>query len=79
MKGNKINKIKLGLALLASLSSGATLAAGESGSGVDLSSLTNSIDFGSVLIGIMAVASSIVVLYAGSAGARWILRMVKTA
>ncbi|HBM9133679.1 TPA: hypothetical protein L0223_000737 [Escherichia coli] len=48
-------------------------------SGVDLSQLTNSIDFGSVLTGIMAVAASLVVLYAGIAGVRWILRTVKSA
>ncbi|MEX5486289.1 hypothetical protein IC611_13335 [Proteus mirabilis] len=48
-------------------------------SGVDLSSLTNAVDFGSVLVGIMAVAASIITLYAGFAGVRWILRMVKGA
>lgn len=48
-------------------------------SGVDLSSLTNSVNFGSVLTGIMAVAVSLIALYAGSAGVRWILRMVRGA
>ncbi|EAM9883170.1 hypothetical protein L1G09_000738 [Salmonella enterica] len=52
---------------------------GGSGAGIDLSSLTNSVNFGSVLTGIMAVAGSLIVLYAGSAGVRWILRMVRGA
>lgn len=49
------------------------------GKGVDLTPLTNSVDFGSVLTGIMAVAGSLILLYAGSAGVKWILRMVKSA
>lgn len=52
---------------------------GSGGNGIDLSPLTNSINFGSVLTGIMAVAGSLIVLYAGSAGVRWILRMVRGA
>ncbi|AFH91915.1 TPA: major capsid protein [Providencia stuartii] len=79
MKIFKMNKTKLGLALITFLSSAAAFAAGETNSGADLSSLTNSINFDSVLVGIMAVASSIIVLYAGFAGVRWILRMVKGA
>lgn len=47
--------------------------------GLDLTPLTNSVNFGSVLTGIMAVAGSLIVLYAGSAGVRWILRMVRGA
>lgn len=50
-----------------------------SGSGIDLTPLTNSVNFGPVLTGIMAVAGSLIVLYAGSAGVRWILRMVRGA
>ncbi|MGM1342322.1 major capsid protein [Morganella morganii] len=71
--------IPAALLLLTSVTSGAALAAGESGGGVDLSQLTNAVDFGSVLVGIMAVASAIIALYAGFAGVRWILRMVKGA
>lgn len=56
--------------------SGATFAAS---SGVDLSPLTNSIDFSTVLVAIMAVAASLVTLYAGVAGVRWVLRTVKSA
>jgi len=52
---------------------------GGSGAGIDLSPLTNSVNFESVLTGIMAVAGSLIVLYAGSAGVRWILRMVRSA
>ncbi|HCT2718533.1 TPA: hypothetical protein OTS13_002859, partial [Salmonella enterica] len=48
-------------------------------SGVDLSPLTNSIDFSTVLVAIMAVAASLVTLYAGVAGVRWVLRTVKSA
>ena len=47
--------------------------------GPDLSALTNSIDFSTVLVGIMAVAATIVTLYAGFAGVKWIRRMVKSA
>ncbi|ARA24693.1 hypothetical protein AM438_15655 [Proteus mirabilis] len=74
-----MNKTKLGITLITFLSSGVALASGETSSGVDLSSLTNAVDFGSVLVGIMAVAASIITLYAGFAGVRWILRMVKGA
>ncbi len=60
--------------------SGATFAAEEAASsGVDLSPLTNSIDFSTVLVAIMAVAASLVTLYAGVAGVRWVLRTVKSA
>lgn len=49
------------------------------GKDIDLTQLTNSVNFSSVLTGIMAVAGSLIVLYAGSAGVRWILRMVRGA
>ncbi|ECS0625826.1 hypothetical protein F2089_02135 [Salmonella enterica] len=52
---------------------------GGDAKGIDLTPLTNSVNFGSVLTGIMAVAGSLIVLYAGSAGVRWILRMVRGA
>ncbi|EFB2352615.1 major capsid protein [Escherichia coli] len=72
--------ISLGSLLVAAFSAPSFAAeSGTSSSGVDLSQLTNSIDFGSVLTGIMAVAASLVVLYAGIAGVRWILRTVKSA
>lgn len=53
--------------------------ASSAAKGIDLTPLTNSVNFGSVLTGIMAVAGSLIVLYAGSAGVRWILRMVRGA
>lgn len=53
--------------------------AADSSSSVDLSQLTDSINFDDVLVAIMAVAASIVVLYAGIAGVRWIIRTVKSA
>lgn len=52
---------------------------GGGNAGLDLSPLTNSINFSSVLTGIMAVAGSLILLYAGTAGVKWILRMVKGA
>jgi len=79
MKIFKMNKIKLGLTLITLLSSGATLAAGETSSGMDFSSLTNSIDFSPVSIAILAIAGSLITLYACYAGARFVLRMVKGA
>ena len=45
----------------------------------DLSSLTDSIDLSGVLTAIMAIAASLVTLYAGYVGVRWVLRMVKGA
>ncbi len=46
---------------------------------VDLSSLTSSISFSGVLVALMAVGGSIITLYAGFAGIRWVLRTVKGA
>ncbi|CDL80572.1 hypothetical protein [Xenorhabdus szentirmaii] len=53
-------------------------AVGKAGD-VDLSSLTNSISFSGVLVALMAVAGSIITLYTGFAGIRWVLRTVKGA
>lgn len=79
MKSNTVNKTKLGLMLLMSLPSGVTLAAGENNSALDFTSLTNSVDFTPVLVAVLAIAGSLITFYAGSAGARFILRMVKGA
>ncbi|MEX0447813.1 major capsid protein [Xenorhabdus sp. SGI246] len=46
---------------------------------VDYSQLTNAINFGNVMTGILAVAGALVGIYAGVAGVRWILRMVRGA
>lgn len=56
-----------------------TFAAEGTTTSVDLTQLTDQIDFNDVLVAIMAVAASLVVLYAGIAGVRWILRTVKSA
>ncbi|WP_434084866.1 hypothetical protein, partial [Proteus mirabilis] len=77
MKTFKMNKTKLGITLITFLSSGVALASGETSSGVDLSSLTNAVDFGSVLVGIMAVAASIITLYAGFALMNPLMILVK--
>lgn len=45
----------------------------------DLTKLTDSVDFAGVLTAIMAIASSLITLYAGYVGVRWVLRMVKGA
>lgn len=47
--------------------------------GIDLTPLTNAVNFSSVLTGIMAIAATMITLYAGFAGVRWILRMVRSA
>lgn len=61
------------------LSSSAVFADSPSPStSVDLSQLTNSVNFQGVITAIMAVAASLVALYAAYAGVRWVLRMVKS-
>ncbi|MEX5871155.1 hypothetical protein [Providencia hangzhouensis] len=79
MKINKMKKTTLGLTLATFLASSAAMAAGETGSGVDLSALTDSIDFGSILVAIMAVAASITLLYAGMVGVKHVIRFVRGA
>ncbi|HAF4752914.1 TPA: hypothetical protein H1902_000360 [Salmonella enterica] len=69
----------LAVPALMAVSGAAFAAEGAASSGVDLSPLTNSIDFSTVLVAIMAVAASLVTLYAGVAGVRWVLRTVKSA
>jgi hypothetical protein len=49
------------------------------GKGADLTVLTNAVNFSSVLTGIMAVAATLITLYAGFSGVKWILRMVRSA
>ncbi|WP_426577358.1 major capsid protein [Xenorhabdus stockiae] len=72
-------KVALGATLaVSSVFAFADDAAGKAGD-VDLSALTNNIGFGGVLIALMAVAGSIITLYAGFAGIKWVLRMVKGA
>lgn len=78
---NKLsNKSKVLLASVLMAASSLSFAEGTAtGTGVDLKPLTNSIDFSTVLVAIMAVAASLVTLYAGVAGVRWVLRTVKSA
>lgn len=78
---NKLsNKSKVVLASILMAASSLSFAEGTAtGTGVDLTPLTNSIDFSTVLVAIMAVAASLVTLYAGVAGVRWVLRTVKSA
>lgn len=78
---NKLsNKSKVVLASILMAASSLSFAEGTTtGTGVDLTPLTNSIDFSTVLVAIMAVAASLVTLYAGVAGVRWVLRTVKSA
>ncbi|EHJ8505343.1 hypothetical protein KAM28_003366 [Salmonella enterica subsp. diarizonae serovar 47:k:z53:[z84]] len=70
---------KIAVPVLLAVSGVAAAAEGTSTTGVDLTPLTNSIDFSTVLVAIMAVAASLVTLYAGVAGVRWVLRTVKSA
>lgn len=63
----------------ASVVSGSAFAESTNKSGMDLSPLTDNIDFTSVMVAIMAIAGSLVALYAGYVGVRWVLRMVKGA
>lgn len=58
---------------------GVASAAEGSSPGVDLSALTDAIDFGSILVALMACATALVALYAGAVGVRWILRFVRSA
>lgn len=72
-------KSKLLLPVLLLSSSSAVFAESPSPStSVDLSQLTNSVNFQGVITAIMAVAASLVALYAAYAGVRWVLRMVKS-
>lgn len=46
---------------------------------VDLTPLTNAVNFSTVSTGILAIAATLMTLYAAYAGVRFLLRMVKTA
>ncbi|MBG6248489.1 MULTISPECIES: hypothetical protein [Symbiopectobacterium] len=47
--------------------------------GVDLTPLTNAVNFSTVSTGILAIAATLMTLYAAYAGVRFLLRMVKSA
>ncbi|WP_404764763.1 hypothetical protein [Proteus terrae] len=72
------SSLQAGLVLL-TLFSSSSFAVENVSKGVDLTQMTNGINFESVLVGVMAVGVSLSTLYAGFAGVRWILRMVKGA
>ncbi|WP_071828927.1 major capsid protein [Citrobacter sp. S-77] len=71
-------KSKLLLPVLLLSSSAVFAETSSSSTPIDLSQLTNSVNFQGVITAIMAVAASLVALYAAYAGVRWVLRMVKS-
>ncbi|MDX7990799.1 hypothetical protein FE393_05445 [Xenorhabdus sp. psl] len=71
------NKVLAGALFL--VSAGALADGNSNSNAVDYSQLTNAINFGNVMTGILAVAGALVGIYAGVAGVRWILRMVRGA
>ncbi|HFS6883880.1 MULTISPECIES: hypothetical protein [Proteus] len=72
------SSLQAGLVLL-TLFSSSSFAVENVSKGVDLTQMTNGVNFDSVLVGVLAVGGSLVALYGGFAGVRWILRMVKGA
>ena len=73
-------KNKIVLASLFTFSSVSAFAAETTESnGFDFSKLGSYINFGNVMVGIMAVAGALIGIYAGMAGVKWVLRMVRTA
>lgn len=73
------SKLFTGCVLASALVSGSALAADSNANTPNLSQLTDYIDFSGVLSAIMAIAASLITLYAGYVGVRWVLRMVKGA
>ena len=65
--------IQRGLALVGVLSTGAAMAAGP-----DMSGLTSAIDFGTVVVAILAVAGALAVVYVAMKGAKLCLAMLRT-
>jgi type IV secretory pathway VirB2 component (pilin) len=72
------NKVLSGSLATLMIVSGSSFADGNQ-STPNLTQLTDSVDFGGVLTAIMAIAASLITLYAGYVGVRWVLRMVKGA
>ena len=64
--------------VLATASVNAFAAEGAAGD-VNLSSLTNNISFAGVITAVMAIAASIITLYAAMAGVKKVVHMVKSA
>lgn len=73
------SKILTGCIVVSSVISGSAFAADSNSNTPNLTQLTDSVDFAGVLTAIMAIAASLITLYAGYVGVRWVLRMVKGA
>lgn len=82
---NKLNLRTLYLSvcigLFGAFSSAMSFADGATGTStaIDYTQLTNSLNFNSVMTGILAVAGGLIAVYAGMAGVKWVLRMVRGA
>lgn len=79
-----INSLKTKITTTAFLCMASVTAFAEGGAtfgnnDIDYTQLTNSLNFGNVMVGILAVAGALIGLYAGYAGVRWVLRMVRSA
>lgn len=73
--------LSLGIGLFGILNSGVSFAEAATGTStaIDYTQLTNSLNFNSVMTGILAVAGGLIAVYAGMAGVKWVLRMVRGA
>lgn len=79
-----VNSLKTKIATITFLCMASAGAFAEGGTApannnIDYSQLTNSLNFGNVMVGILAVAGALIGIYAGVAGVRWVLRMVRSA
>lgn len=73
-------KSKLFSVVISTFSVGAFAAEGNSGNAViDYKQLTNAIDFGDVMVGVLAAGAALMAVYAGIVGVRYILRIVRSA
>lgn len=71
-----MNAIKKLAVLAVSVASTAAFAQATS---VDLTPLTDAVNFESVITGVMAIAAAVVGVYLAIKGAQWILRQVRSA
>ncbi|HGJ5854345.1 major capsid protein (plasmid) [Arsenophonus nasoniae] len=82
---NKLNLrtlyLSVGIGLFGAFSSAMSFAEAATGTStaIDYTQLTNSLNFNSVMTGILAVAGGLIAVYAGMAGVKWVLRMVRGA
>lgn len=82
---NKLNLrtlyLSVGIGLFGVFSSAMSFAEAATGTStvIDYTQLTNSLNFNSVMTGILAVAGGLIAVYAGMAGVKWVLRMVRGA